>query len=347
MSIKIEIVIPDHVPSEKYLSDAMKAIGFVRADALMLTPAQIITEEKVRAETRLVFESGEASPTTHFGDTIKVSESPGTGAIASVVISSVDSGTDPRGTFTEPKMTAMDGDRERGKAGPGHRRRTDKQIAEDTAYFASLPASAPLAPGADAPLISTGEERISPEDAADEAAETAAHATDKPTLETLRAAVGRYTETFGAKASIENIRAIIGKPMIEVAEEELPAAIARVEAATRGETIAVTTLTETAPIPESVFGDALADKPTEPVHATKADVIEAFAAYGKKYDGVSDPKLMTITREDLPKVLEGVFGAGAGATTVAKIPQTPEGFGKAMTAVYAAVRDNPFKRTPK
>ena len=125
----------------------------------------------------------------------------------------------------------MDGDRERGKAGPGHRRRTDKQIAEDTAYFASLPASAPLAPGADAPLISTGEERISPEDAADEAAETAARATDKPTLETLRAAVGRYTETFGAKASIENIRAIIGKPMIEVAEEELPAAIARVEAA--------------------------------------------------------------------------------------------------------------------
>ena len=244
-----------------------------------------------------------------------------------------------------PKPTAMDGDRERGKAGPGHRRRTDKQIAEDTAYFASLPASAPLAPGADAPLISTGEERISPEDAADEAAETAARATDKPTLETLRAAVGRYTETFGAKASIENIRAIIGKPMIEVAEEELPAAIARVEAATRGETITVTTLTETAPVPESVFGDALADKPTEPVHATKADVIEAFAAYGKKYDGVSDPKLMTITREDLPKVLEGVFGAGA--TTVAKIPQTPEGFGKAMTAVYVAVRDNPFGRTPK
>ena len=244
-----------------------------------------------------------------------------------------------------PKPTAMDGDRERGKAGPGHRRRTNEQIKADDAYFAAHPQTAPLAPGADAPLISTGEERISPEDAADEAAETAARATDKPTLETLRAAVGRYTEAFGAKASIDNIRAIIGKPMIEVAEDELSAAIARVEAATRGETITMTTLTETAAIPESVFGDALADKPTEPVHATKADVIEAFAAYGKKYDGVSDPKLMTITREDLPKVLEGVFGAGA--TTVAKIPQTPEGFGKAMTAVYAAVRDNPFGRTPK
>jgi hypothetical protein len=104
-------------------------------------------------------------------------------------------------------------------------------------------------------------------------------------------------------------------------------------------------VTSNGPPPEALFGNDRADLPTEPVHATKADVIEAFAAYGKKYDGVSDPKLMTITREDLPKVLEGVFGAGA--TTVAKIPQTPEGFGKAMTAVYIAVRDNPFKRAVK
>ena len=234
----------------------------------------------------------------------------------------------------------MDGDRERGKAGPGHRRRTNEQIKADDAYFAAHPQTAPLAPGSDAPLISTGEERISPEDAADEAAETAARIAErggKLTIEDLRAAVGRYTEAFGAKASIENIRVIIGKPMIEVAEDDLPAAIARVEAAIAGG--------------EPLYGapkaleEAIADKPTEPVHATKADVIEAFAAYGKKYDGVSDPKLMTITRKDLPKVLEGVFGAGA--TTVAKIPQTPEGFGKAMTAVYVAVRDNPFKRTPK
>jgi len=342
--IRIEILVGDDCPYEdvqKALETQMQAIGFVRATREVLredldsfaaevarpTPTQVIVgESAATGGVVATFEDKSAEP-------IKVNITP------------VVQHTDARGKFAEPKMTAMDGDRERGKAGPGHRRRTDKQIAEDTAYFASLPASAPLAPGADAPLISTGEERISPEDAADEAAETAARATDKPTLETLRAAVGRYTEAFGAKASIENIRAIIGKPMIEVAEEELPAAIARVEAATRGETIAVTTLTETASVPESVFGDALADKPTEAVHATKADVIEAFAAYGKKYDGVSDPKLMTITREDLPKVLEGVFGAGA--TTVAKIPQTPEGFGKAMTAVYAAVRNNPFKRTPK
>lgn len=348
MSIKIEIVVDDNTPYEdvaKALEVQMKAFGFVRAEAVNITsewrfgkPIFVEKEPEEVAEQEISDDYAKAS--------IEAEEDFRQHDAAKVNAAPVDSGTDPRGKFAEPKITAMDGDRERGKAGPGHRRRTDKQIAEDTAYFASLPAQpAPLAPGADAPLISTGEERISPEDAADEAAETAARATGKPTLETLRAAVGRYAEAFGAKASIENIRAIIGKPMIEVAEDELPAAIARVETATRGETITMTTLTETASVPESVFGDALTDKPTEPVHATKIDVIEAFAAYGKKYDGVSDPKLMTITREDLPKVLEGVFGAGA--TTVARIPQTPEGFGKAMTAVYAAVRNNPFKRTPK
>lgn len=241
-----------------------------------------------------------------------------------------------------PKTTAMDGDRERGKAGPGHRRRTNEQIKADDAYFAAHPQPAPLAPGSDEPMISTGEERISPEDAADEAAETAARAGEKLTIEDLRAAVGRYTEAFGAKASIDNIRTIIGKPMIEVAPEDIAAAIARVEAATRGQTVDMTVLTETAPIPES----ALADKPTEPVHATKADVVEAIMAYGKKYDGVSDdPKKMPCTTEDMPKIFVAAFGAGVVGLKTA--PQTPEGYGKAMTAVYAAVRDNPFKRTAK
>ena len=45
-------------------------------------------------------------------------------------------------------------------------------------------------------------------------------------------------------------------------------------------------------------------------------MIEAFAAYGKKYDGVSDPKLMAMIRRTC-RGLEGVFGGGA--TTVAKI----------------------------
>jgi hypothetical protein len=230
----------------------------------------------------------------------------------------------------------MDGARERGRAGPGHRRRTNAQIEADDAYFAAAPVQPP-APGSAELLeqlwsdgeISTGEERINPEDAADEAAETAARAGDKPTIEDLRAAVGRYTEKFGAKASINNIRTIVGMPIIEVPEKEIGAAIARVEAAIDGHAA-----------PEQAKP---ADLPTEPVHATKVDVVEAIMAYGKKYDGVSDdPKKMPCTTEDMPKIFVATFGAGVVGLKTA--PQTPEGFGKAMTAVYEAVRDNPFKR---
>jgi hypothetical protein len=51
---------------------------------------------------------------------------------------------------------------------------------------------------------------------------------------------------------------------------------------------------------------------------------------------------MPCTTEDMPKIFVATFGAGVVGLKTA--PQTPEGFGKAMTAVYEAVRDNPFKR---
>jgi len=349
MSIRIEIVIPDHVRPADYLDHTMQAIGFVRD----------VPKAQARSDT-IDTDADYAS-----GDTISV-ESTGSGATASVyiaegaIISSITGKPPTRiiigesadaGAAAIVKPTAMDGDRERGKAGPGHRRRTNAQIEADDAYFAAHPPAAPLAPGSTEPLppgvddaagfyerqreaangrslISTGEERINPEDAADEAAETAARVGDKPTIEDLRAAVGRYTEKFGAKASIENIRTILGKPIIEVPEEEIGAAIARVEAATAGHVA-----------PEQTKP---ADLPTEPVHATKVDVIEALTAYGKKYDGSADPSQMPITKEDGVKILTAAFGAGV--VSVSKIPQTPEGFGKALSAINAAVRDNPFKR---
>jgi len=352
MSIRIEIVINDDCPYEDVATafeTQMKAIGFVRD----------VPKAQARSGT-IDTDADYAS-----GDTISV-ESTGSGATASVyiaegaIISSITGKPPTRiiigesadaGAAAIVKPTAMDGDRERGKAGPGHRRRTNAQIEADDAYFAAHPPAAPLAPGSTEPLppgvddaagfyerqreaangrslISTGEERINPEDAADEAAETAARVGDKPTIEDLRAAVGRYTEKFGAKASIENIRTILGKPIIEVPEEEIGAAIARVEAATAGHVA-----------PEQTKP---ADLPTEPVHATKVDVIEALTAYGKKYDGSADPSQMPITKEDGVKILTAAFGAGV--VSVSKIPQTPEGFGKALSAINAAVRDNPFKR---
>ena len=40
-----------------------------------------------------------------------------------------------------PVLTLMDGDRKRGEAGPGHRRRTNAQIEEDKLYFAQVEAA--------------------------------------------------------------------------------------------------------------------------------------------------------------------------------------------------------------
>jgi hypothetical protein len=242
--------------------------------------------------------------------------------------------------------TTMDGDRERGKPGPGHRRRTDKQIKEDEAYFASLAKPvggepAPLAPGAE-PLISTGEERLNPQDEADEAAETAARQSDKPTIEDLRAAVGRYTAKFGVKASIEAIRTVVGCPIIEVPEDQIAAAIGRVEAAIAGEAPAIikagVSSTDSGTDPRGVFPE-----PTEAPQATKSDVVEAIKAYGVKFDGVSDdPKKMPFTQEDMPKIFTSAFGPGVVGLKTA--PQTPEGYGKALGAINAALRDNPFGR---
>lgn len=45
---------------------------------------------------------------------------------------------DPTGKWPAPTLTAMDGDRKRGEPGAGHRRRTNKEIAEDQLYFDSL-----------------------------------------------------------------------------------------------------------------------------------------------------------------------------------------------------------------
>jgi hypothetical protein len=194
--------------------------------------------------------------------------------------------------------------------------------------------------------ISTGEARIDPADAAqdeaDEAAETAARVSDKPTLEDLRRVVARYAEKFGAKAGIENIRSIIGCALIEVPEAGIPAAISRVEAAIGGSTVLG--------IAGGVLkgGEIVVDDPmgvNEAPTATKAEVVAALTLYGKKYDGVVDPAKMLITREDMPKVLEELFGAGI--KTVPAIPQTPEAYGRAKAAIEAATRDNPFKREVK
>jgi hypothetical protein len=116
--------------------------------------------------------------------------------------------------------------RERGKPSPGHKRRTNAEIAEDdakdkaeAAYAAAHPEVAFALATADKlgeiAGISTGEERIGPEDdavtakqdAADEAAETAkakAAAGGKLTLDDVRNALGVYVQKFGMEAAQED-----------------------------------------------------------------------------------------------------------------------------------------------
>lgn len=67
----------------------------------------------------------------------------------------------------------------------------------------------PAAPATEAPQISTGEERVGPEDspeveaqdAEDEAIESAAEAAPELTHEDIRAAIGRYVKKFGIDAA--------------------------------------------------------------------------------------------------------------------------------------------------
>lgn len=258
-------------------------------------------------------------------------------------------------TDTAP-LGPMDGDRKRGDPGPGHRRRTNKQIADDQAYFAQSAAESngtraytPETNGEDKPQVeiaSEDERPVDPEvaaqDAADEAAETEARKAEKPTIEDLRVAVGRYAEKFGAKAGIDNIRAIIGKPLIEVGEDEMAAAIARVEAAMNAVTDPLAAIQKHEAAAASDAGD---DPLAAPIVATKADLVEALMVYGRRYDGTDDSNKMLITRQDIPPMLEKLFGLGK--TSVVTIPQTPEAFGRARAAVLAATRDNPFKREVK
>ena len=263
----------------------------------------------------------------------------------------------------------MDGDRKRGEAGPGHRRRTNAQIAEDNRYFEQKErAEAALKemdkgvhpePGAITETrfvqppnggytISSGDERVNPEDAADEAAETAARATDAPTLEDLRAAVAEYIGVHGVKASVDNMRAIVGCPIDKVPANEIANAIAKVKLATSGTTVVTpnspaddTAVTPSAKAPE-MEGLFSGERAT----ATKEDVVEIMKVYGRKFDGSDEPEKMVVTKEDLPKVFTQVFGAGV--TGMGSMPQkTPEAFGQIWRAIRDAVEKNPFERAVK
>lgn len=266
-------------------------------------------------------------------------------------------------TAAEP-LSDMDGDRKRGEAAPGHRRRTNAQIDSDREWMAQKAKAALEAmdkgvhderpPALRAPHdhllnVSTGDERINPEDEADEAAETAARKSDKLTLEDLRAAVARYIEKFGHAVSVKNMRTIIGCPVADVPEAELANAIAKVELAISGSQVMTPTNPATgkpsaAAPEETLFGGA--SEPEAPVTATAAEVVEAIKTYGRKFDGTDVPDNMAFAKEDLPKVFQATFGAKV--TGLGSLPdKKPETLGRILVAIEGATEQNTFGRTAK
>jgi hypothetical protein len=218
--------------------------------------------------------------------------------------------------------------RVRGQPAPGRKRRTAAEVAEDLAHAQTdRPAQVPAA-------ISTGEARVNPEDeaqdAADEAAESAARPPGSstrglPTMDDLRAAVKRYADKFGPEVAINNVRGILGCPMLEVAPTDIPSAIAKMDLATNA-----------ASQETSLFDDA----PPAPRVATKQDIIAAMTAYCVKYDGTDDPNKAPNGQADLPRIMD----KACGVTRISLLPQTPEGFGAAHAAILAATASNPFGR---
>ena len=336
--IKIEITCDDPWT----LAAHMRALGFTPAAAPQIVVPAIESPDAATARERY-----EAEQRAKFVSQVINEEGPISEEPVSPLKKIVDEMTAGAAAFSAPTAPPlpglMDGDRKRGEAGPGHRRRTNAQIKEDEAYFAQKGGIPSLSETvSETPAVPTGEPRVDPadaaQDAADEAAETATRKSDKPTLEDLRAAVGRYTDKVGAKNSIDNLRKILGRPMIEIPEDEILAAIARVEEAT-GLPVKITVGESATPEAKAFFAQQ------EPVVATKGDVVEAIQAYGRKYEGTDDPKLLVLTREDMPKILMAVFGEAV--KTIPAIPQTPEAYGQALAAINAAVRDNPFHREVK
>lgn len=191
MTMKIEVTIPEEEvkagAAAKYLGQAMLAIGFSREAAFARAAAKENVDAMVEREVGVPAE-----------------------AIAEAMTAEGRAAAE-RGELTAEN--ALPPKRERGKPAPGRARRTKEEIAEDEAAE-KAEASAAVA---DAPLISTGEERIDPttaedaaQDAADEAAEVAATPAKVLTHDDVRAALQRYVAAYGMPAAMEDGPKVFG-----------------------------------------------------------------------------------------------------------------------------------------
>lgn len=310
MTIKIEIEVPTDLVlkgiGSEYLDMAAGALGFARG-------VSSVSHNAMNAPY-----GGSAQPE---GDIYE--------AAAEAIAAQVDS----NGNAPVDEAPAEAPKRERGKPSPGRARRTKEEIAEDEAADAADAAKQQADIQANLtddvkPAISTGGERIGPDDeqdAADEAAET--EKTGLASIDVLRRLVGDYQKKHGMPAAVKLCQdgGLIGKPIHELDDAGIEAAIAAMQG---GE--APTKAEEPAPVEEPA---ALEPK-------TKADLVEAMMRYADKYDGTRDQAKMTHTLADMPKVFVAAFG-----DSVQKLSQVPEDkYAEAVAAVEAAIEADPYGR---
>jgi hypothetical protein len=229
-----------------------------------------------------------------------------------VFVTGLSSGPSIESVATEPQTEPTT------ETAPARRRRRTKAEIEADEARAAAAGPTPLEEAiAAAPAISTGEERISPQDAADEATEATP---GELTHDDLRKAVSEYRKVHGMAAAAKNIPDILGCSIIEVSKDGIAAAIDKV-------------------MKHVVVDDALvSDMPVdpapepEPVQATKADVIEALKAYVMKYGAEAEGDAVALIRS--------LFGV----EKISAMPNDPVSYGKALTAANEMLANNPHGR---
>lgn len=260
--------------------------------------------------------------------------------------------SEQRAAEAAPEATVK---RERGKPAPGRARRTKEEIAEDEA--ADL-ADAKLSEDAtDAGIqsetgndvkaaISTGENRVGPEDdpeteaqdAADEKAEADANRSGL-TLDDVRRAVGEYNKKYGIAAAVADIPAILGCQIVDIAESDIADAIAKIEQA-----VELNPLGRGAPATaEKPKTEAPAKTENKAPSATLDDVKAAMLDYAEKFDGQrTDFNAMPNTMADCPAIFKLIFGDKV--TKLSEIPADAGSFAKAVSGIREAIAKDPFKR---
>lgn len=341
MTIRIEIEAhPDKGDMGEQINRAMSALGFYRGAADVLMNRNLVKAAEAAADRYdgLGAVMGEPVPAAIVEAAEKLEEAAQQAAA-------------PEG---EPKRTPALDKRPVGSPADGNKRRNSAEKAEDDeferlaeqkgialdkvnagiAQVGRVEAKAQLAAldvadkqVDETPAISTGEERIGPEDeqdAADEAAETAK--TGLAPIDVLRRLLGDYQKKHGMPAAVKLCQegGLIGAPIHELDDAGIEAAIARMQG----------------DVTEDVNAEQRAKAEEKLAPKTKADLVDAMMRYGDKYDGTREQAKMTHTLADMPVLFADLFGP-----EVTKLSQVPEdGYARAVAAIEAAIADDRFGR---